>query len=296
MTEPTIFDLPKVNDKRGNLSFIENRKEIPFDIARTYWIYDVPGGQRRGSHAFKTQEEVIVALSGSFDVVLHDGKKRKTYHLNRSYKALYVPEMTWRVLENFSTNSICLVLSSGSFKEAEYIRNFKEFKRLKNSNHVFNPEPFNHTQPLSDKKERELGIQSSVFDCSLIEFPVIKNRAGNITPITNSVEVPFDIPRVFYVYDIPYGEVRGIHGHKTCHEIIIAASGSFEVELDDGTNRRIVTLNRPTYGLHIPPGIWATQRNYSSGAICLVLTSDVYDEQKDYIREYNAFKKYKGKE
>ncbi|MBP1618145.1 MAG: putative WxcM-like protein [Bacteroidetes bacterium] len=294
MTGPTIFDLPKVNDKRGNLSFIENRKEIPFDIARTYWIYDVPGGQRRGSHAFKTQKEVIVALSGSFDVVLHDGKKQKTYHLNRSYKALYVPEMTWRVLDNFSTNSICLVLSSGSYQETEYIRNFKEFKRLRNLNQAFHPEPPSFVRHVADKKE--LGLQSSVFDCSLIEFPVIKNRAGSITSITNSVEVPFDIPRVFYVYDIPYGEVRGVHSHKKCHQILIAASGSFDVELDDGTKRRIITLNRPTYGLHIPPGIWATQRNYSSGTICLVLTSDVYDEQQDYIREYSAFKKYKEKE
>lgn len=294
MTEPTIFDLPKINDRRGNLSFIENGKEIPFDIARTYWIYDVPGGQRRGSHAFKTQKEVIVALSGSFDVVLHDGKQQRTYHLNRSYKALYVPEMTWRVLENFSTNSICLVLSSGMYEQAEYIRNFRDFKRLKEANQTFQPQVPSSIGQQSG--EKELGVQTSVFDCSLIEFPVVKNRAGNITPINNSVEVPFDVPRIFYVYDIPYGEVRGIHGHKICHEIIIAASGSFDVELDDGTNKRIITLNRPNHGLHIPPGIWATQRNYSSGTICLVLTSDVYDEQGDYIREYGAFKKYKGKE
>ena len=296
MTEPTIFDLPKVNDKRGNLSFIENRKEIPFDIARTYWVYDVPGGQRRGSHAFRTQKEVIVALSGSFDVVLHDGKRQKTYHLNRSYKALYVPEMTWRVLDNFSTNSICLVLSSGVYQESEYIRNFKEFKRLKNSGETFLSDDTSSAYAPSLVHKNELGGQSSVFDCSLIEFPVIKNRAGSITAITNSVEVPFDVPRIFYVYDIPYGEVRGVHSHKKCHQILIAASGSFDVELDDGTNRRTITLNRPTYGLHIPPGIWATQRNYSSGTICLVLTSDVYDEQHDYIREYSAFKKYKEKE
>lgn len=290
METPTIFDLPKVNDKRGNLSFLENGKEIPFNIARTYWIYDVPGGQRRGSHAFKTQKEVIIALSGSFDVLLHDGKSSKKYHLNRSYKALYVPEMTWRVLDNFSTNSICLVLSSGMYEESEYIRNFREFKQMKNAGKVFD----SLKTEMPKIVEKENAKRTSVFDCSLIEFPVIKNRAGNITPITNSLEVPFDIPRIFYVYDIPFGEIRGVHSHKRCHQILVAASGSFDVELNDGINKRIFTLNRPSLGLHIPPGIWATQKNYSSGTICLVLTSQVYDEKNDYIRDYSEFKRYKG--
>lgn len=290
MKEAALFDLPKVNDKRGNLSFLENSREIPFDIARVYWIYDVPGGQRRGSHAYKTQQEVIIALSGSFDVVLHDGKKRKTHHLNRSYKALYVPPMTWRSLENFSTNSICLVLCSGTYTEQEYIRNFKEFKQIKSSGHIFEPQ---QGEIREDNREQYNSLQSSVFDCSLIEFPVIRHRGGNITPITNSKEVPFDIPRLFYVYDIPAGEIRGVHAHKECHQILVATCGSFEVELEDGVNKRVVTLNRPTYGLHIPPGIWATQRNYSSGAICLVLTSHVYNETGDYIREYGVFKKFK---
>ncbi len=128
----------------------------------------------------------------------------------------------------------------------------------------------------------------SVYNCSLIELPKIKNRAGNITPIQGNVNVPFEVKRVFYTYDIPGGEARGAHSHKECHQFLIAASGSFEVLLDDGMNKRTVLLNRPFYGLHIPPGIWASEQGFSSGAICLVLTSHGFDEN-DYIRDYNIF-------
>lgn len=128
----------------------------------------------------------------------------------------------------------------------------------------------------------------TVFDCSIIELPKIQNRVGNITPIHNSVEVPFDIKRVFYLYDIPGGESRGAHAHKECHQFLIAASGSFEVLMDDGRTKRIVQLNRPYLGLHILPGIWASEINFSSGAICLVLASHEYNEE-DYIREYEKF-------
>lgn len=130
----------------------------------------------------------------------------------------------------------------------------------------------------------------SVFDCGIIELQKIQSRAGNITPVTNAKEIPFDIRRVFYIYDIPGGEDRGAHSHKECHQFLIAASGSFEVELDDGTIKRTISLNRPNFGLHVPPGIWAAEKNFSSGAICLVLASHKYNE-KDYIRNYDIFKK-----
>tara|TARA_B110000114_G_C15046497_1_gene379416 strand:+ start:216 stop:620 length:405 start_codon:yes stop_codon:yes gene_type:complete len=132
MEDPVIIELPKVKDKRGNLSFFENDNEIPFKIKRTYWIYDVPGGEYRGSHAFKESKEFIVALSGSFDVVLNDGKEEKRFQLNRSYLGLYVPNMLWRSIDNFSTNSVALLVSSVSYNEADYIRDFQEFKTLKN--------------------------------------------------------------------------------------------------------------------------------------------------------------------
>lgn len=132
----------------------------------------------------------------------------------------------------------------------------------------------------------------TVFDCSIITLSRIKDRKGNLTAIHNSVEIPFDIKRVFYLYDVPGGESRGAHAHKECHQFLIAASGSYEVLLDDGKTQRLVQLNRPYVGLHIPPGIWASEVNFSSGAICLVLASEVYNE-KDYIRQYTDFLNYK---
>jgi len=132
----------------------------------------------------------------------------------------------------------------------------------------------------------------SVFDCSLIELPKIQNRSGNITPIHNNIEIPFAVQRVFYLYDIPGGIDRGAHAHKECHQFLIAASGSFEVQLDDGKVKKTVMLNQPFRGLHIPPGIWASEVNFSSGAICLVLASHTYTE-KDYLRNYEEFKRWK---
>jgi len=125
-----LIELPKIKDPRGNLSFFENSNQIPFDIKRTYWIYDVPGGETRGGHAFMASHELIVALSGSFDIVLHDGNKEKKYSLNRSYHGLYVPNLLWRRLENFSTNSLALIVSSISYDGDDYIRDFEEFKTI----------------------------------------------------------------------------------------------------------------------------------------------------------------------
>jgi len=126
-----ILQLPKFLDPRGNLTFLEGDKHIPFVNERVYWIYDVPGGEIRGGHAFKNQREFIVALSGSFDVVLHDGKAETKFQLNRSYYGLYVPAMHWRSLENFSTNSIAMILADREYNIDEYIRDFDQFKSSK---------------------------------------------------------------------------------------------------------------------------------------------------------------------
>lgn len=125
-----IIQLPKFLDARGNLSFIEENNHVPFKIERTYWIYDVPGGEKRGGHAYRKNEEFIVALSGSFDVVLDDGCERKTFSLNRSYYGLYVPKGMWREMENFSTNSLALVLSSTKFDKGDYIYDYEVFKSM----------------------------------------------------------------------------------------------------------------------------------------------------------------------
>ena len=131
----------------------------------------------------------------------------------------------------------------------------------------------------------------NVYDCSVIELPKIETVGGNITPVHPQINVPFDIKRVFYSYDIPGGEARGAHAHKECHQFLIAASGAYEVLLDDGVNKRTVLLNRPFYGLHIPPGIWASEQAFSSCSICLVLASHGYIEE-DYIRNYEDYLEY----
>lgn len=134
---------------------------------------------------------------------------------------------------------------------------------------------------------------STVADCKLIDLDKHhSDRKGNLSVVEGMVDVPFVIRRSFYIYDIPGGEDRGAHAHKRCHQFLVAASGAFEVVLDDGVNKRTVTLNRPYYGLHIPPGIWAAEQGFSSGSVCLVLASEKFDES-DYIREYEEFKEYK---
>lgn len=124
---PHIIELPKIKDDRGNLSFFQNQTQIPFIIQRVYWIYDVPGGEIRGGHAYKTLQEFIVALSGSFDIILNDGKKEYKFTLNRSYYGLYIPKMMWRHLENFSTNALALIAADAAYNETDYIRDFKKF-------------------------------------------------------------------------------------------------------------------------------------------------------------------------
>ena len=132
----------------------------------------------------------------------------------------------------------------------------------------------------------------NVFNCSVVELAKIKNRAGNITVLdADNSSVPFNVNRIFYLYDIPGGESRGAHAHRRCHQFLIAASGSFEVLLDDGKTKRQVSLNRANVGLHIPPGIWASEINFSSGSICLVMASEKYNEA-DYIRDYDDYINY----
>jgi len=138
-----------------------------------------------------------------------------------------------------------------------------------------------------------MNTKSTIYDCSIIYFRKIVNRAGNITPIENCRDIPFNVKRVYYLYDIPGGESRGGHAHLNLQQLIIAASGSFDVLIDDGHNKKLVMLNRPYLGLLVVPGIWRELVNFSSGAICLVLASFKYEES-DYIRDYLAFKKTKS--
>ena len=306
----SLLILPRILDQRGNLTFIENNVQIPFKIERTYWIYDVPGGETRGGHAYRENEEFIIALSGSFDVVLDNGKEKQTFYLNRSYYGLYVPKGIWRQMINFSTNSLALILASTTYAENDYIYDYDGFLReqliVKSDPKDEFQEPRNfevmREQLIKDSKVDSLKFnnynlqiknKSTVYDCTIIELDKHhSDRKGNITVVENNLTVPFEVKRTYYLYDIPGGEERGAHAHKELRQLIIAASGSFDVVLNDGNVKRTFTLNHPYQGLLVVPGIWRELNNFSSGSVCLVLASMPYEED-DYIRDYNEFLEYK---
>ena len=285
-----ITQLPKFLDDRGNLSFVQNNAQIPFEIKRVHWIYDVPGGQERGGVAYKETEEFIIAMSGSFDVVINDGETEYKYSLNRSYKGVYVPKGTWRTIENFSTNSVAVILASTLYDANDTIRDIAEFRT-----YVSNPVAEKQSSIVEeDQNDALCFVKSSVYDCNIIELNKHHSqRKGNISVVENNITVPFSIKRIYYLYDVPGGETRGGHAHKNLYQLIIAASGSFTVTLDDGNVKRTFMLNRPYQGLLVKPGIWRTLDDFSSGSVCLVLASEVYDEA-DYIRTYDEFLKYRG--
>lgn len=284
-----IIELPKFLDARGNLSFVEQLNHIPFEIRRTYWIYDVPGGEERGGHAFKENQEFIVALSGSFDVVVDDGENKKTFTLNRSYYGLYIPQGLWRTMENFSTNSLALEFGSLHYAEADYIYDYEDYIRYRKT--VGNPKPSTILpQSLSPNPESK---KYDVFDCTMVELDRHhSDRKGNLTVVENGQTLPFDVKRVYYLYDVPGGENRGSHAHKELSQFIIAASGSFTVTLDDGKCKRSFFLNRPYQGLYVKPGMWRDLEDFSSGAVCMVLASEVY-QKEDYIRDYQEFLEFR---
>jgi len=281
------INLPKIPDKRGNLSFIERGKHLPFSIARTYWIYDVPGGETRGGHAFYLQKEFIIAISGSFDVVINDGTDESRHHLNRSYEGLFVPNGFWRHMDNFSSNSIALVIASTLYDESDYIRDFGSYK-------MFRQSITNCPSQMVNKESTFTINQPPPKKSSVIELNKLHHKKGNITVIENSKHISFNTKRIYYLYDVPGGESRGGHAHKNLNQLVVATGGSFDVILDDGKEKQIVSLNRPYQGLHIIPGTWRELENFSSGATCLVLASEVYKES-DYIRNYQEFINYKKK-
>lgn len=286
-----IIQLPKISDPRGNLSFFENLEQIPFVIQRVFWIYDVPGGENRGAHAYFDTEEFIVAISGSFDVAIDNGNgEKQVFHLNRSYSGIYIPPMHWYEVLNFSTNSLCLVCASQKYNPSDYIRNYDEFcSMVRDSKPKFRI-------PIDSVLKREFQnnpITSTVYDCSIIELDKHhSNRKGNLSVVENHKDIPFDIKRCYYLYDVPGGESRGAHAHKSLFQLVVAASGSFTITLNDGKVKRTFSLNRPYHGLLITPGIWRELDDFSSGSVCLVMASEKYDGE-DYIRDYDEFLKYK---
>lgn len=292
-----IIELPKFLDARGNLSFAEQLNHIPFVIKRTYWIYDVPGGEERGGHAFIQNKEFIVALSGSFDVVVDDGQNKKTFSLNRSYYGLYVPAGLWREINNFSTNSLALEFGSEHYSEEDYIREYDEYLQFKAQSSKVQgskAQEFNPLSPLNNLNSLNPIRKYNVFDCTVVELDRHhSDRKGNLSVVENGQTLPFDVKRVYYLYDVPGGENRGSHAHKELSQLIIAASGSFTVTLDDGKCKRSFFLNRPYQGLYVKPGMWRDLEDFSSGAVCMVLASDVYLKE-DYIRDYQEFLEFRN--
>ena len=282
-----IIELPKFLDIRGNLSFAEQHKHVPFEIRRVYWLYDVPGGVARGGHAEKNNEELVIALSGAFEIVVDDGAHSKTFTLNRSYYGLFIPKGLWREIKEFSTNALALEFGSIPYSADDYIRDYEEFKQYAKREH----KPL-VIEPLIPR-EVQAGSPFSVFDCTMVELDKHhSDRNGNLTVVENGNTLPFDVKRVYYIYDVPGGENRGAHAHKELSQLIVAASGSFTVTLDDGKCKRSFFLNRPYQGLYVKPGMWRDLIDFSSGAVAMVLASDVY-LKSDYIRSYEEFIEYR---
>lgn len=292
ISDVKIIELPKFLDDRGNLSFAQNYSQIPFEIKRTYWLYDVPGGISRGGHAEKNNEELIIAITGSFEILVDDGKQSKIFTLNRSYYGLYIPKGLWREIKEFSSNAVALEFGSIAYCLDDYIRDYAEFKTYAR----MVPDAEGEGEPIEvGGDSHTFEVKYNVFDCTMIELDRHhSNRKGNLTVVENGQTLPFDVRRVYYLYDIPGGESRGAHAHKNLSQLIIAASGSFRVTLDDGNVRRSFFLNRPYQGLYVKPGIWRDLDDFSSGAVCMVLASDVYDKG-DYIRDYNEFVEFRYK-
>lgn len=284
-----IIELPKFLDTRGNLSFAEQFTHIPFEIRRVYWLYDVPGGVARGGHAEKNNEELIIALSGAFEIVVDDGKCSKTFVLNRSYYGLYIPKGLWREIKEFSTNAFALEFGSIPYTSEDYIRDYEEFKLYAAQEHNCR-----EILPLAVREDFQKG-PFSVFDCTMVELDCHhSDRKGNLTVVENGATLPFDVKRVYYIYDVPGGENRGAHAHKELSQLIVAASGSFTVTLDDGKCKRSFFLNRPYQCLYVKPGMWRDLVDFSSGAVAMVLASDVY-KKEDYIRDYAEFVDFRNR-
>lgn len=283
----TLISLPRFLDERGNLSFFENEGQLPFVIKRVHWIYDVPGGETRGGLAYKETEEFIVALSGSFDVIVDDGTMQQKFSLNRSYMGVYVPKGTWRCIDNFSTNSVAVIAASTFYDPDDAIRDYQDFVAFSKQRH----DGIHVGQKDSPKDKVEKRF--TVYDCSITELDRHHSRRkGDISVVENGETVPFDVKRVYYLYDVPGDMDRGGHAHKELSQFIVAVSGSFTITLNDGKAKRSFTLNRPYQGLLVKPGIWRDLSDFSSGSVCLVLASEKYDDT-DYIRSFDEFIAYR---
>ncbi len=233
-------------------------------------------------------------MSGSFDVIVDNGEHRYKFTLNRSYMGVYVPAGTWRTIENYSTNSIAVIAASTHYNPQDAIRDYDIFlhyalqrDKKQNVNVSCAVEEVHTAKGIFNATPKEGNY--SVYDCGIIELDRHHStRKGDISVVENSYTVPFNVKRLYYLYDVPGGVSRGGHAHKNLCQLIIAASGSFSVTLNDGNVKRTFILNRPYQGLLVKPGIWRDLDDFSSGSVCLVLASEKYDAE-DYIKNWKDF-------
>lgn len=257
-----MLNLPKIKDPRGNLSFIEagSRGTCPFEIESVAWSYDVPGGNNVAVDHGTASLRLAAALSGSFDIGCHQ--------LNRSDRAVFVPEHEPLVLANVATNSVALILGSATGGN-------------------LSPKEEDPSATTGEENHRA----SDVGQARIIELPRKPlPGGGSVSCVVNGQSpAPFDVRRIFYLYDVPADATRGGHSHHQARELIVAMSGSFDVVLDDGKHEpRRFTLNRPYQALYVPPGLWRTLDNFSGGSVSAVLTSHRFSES-DYVRHYSTF-------
>jgi WxcM-like, C-terminal len=260
-----LVSLPQIPERRGNLTALEELVHLPFRIGSVRWFYELPAGTSWSVSEGGLGDSLIVALSGSFDVVIGAGRVR----LGRADVGLHVPaQVGWRV-EDPATSSVGLIISSRPTR----------------------PHRIRADQP--DRADsRDLNPHSTIDDCRRIRLPRHHRGQGSTTSVLPHAVVPFDVLRVYYLYDVPGGAERGGHAHRQLEQVLVSLAGSFDVVLKDGRRVKTIRLDRAHSGVLIATGIWRELRNFSSGAICLALASAPYDED-DYIREYDDFRRAK---
>jgi hypothetical protein len=261
-----LVSLPQIPEPRGNLTALEELVHMPFRIGSVRWFYELLAGTSWAASEPGLGDALLIALSGSFDVAIGGSRVR----LSRANIGVHLPaSLEWRV-EDPATNSVGLIMSSRPTRP----------RRLE-------PDAPNATAT------SDLNPHSTVDDCRWITLPNDRRRRGSTTSVLPQAEVPFDVLRVYYLYDIPGGAERGGHAHRRLLQVLVSLAGSFDVVLKDGRRVKTIRLDRPHSGVFIATGIWRELRNFSSGAICLALASAPYDEG-DYIRDYEDFRREKG--
>jgi dTDP-4-dehydrorhamnose 3,5-epimerase-like enzyme len=295
MNIPKIINLPDLHDDRGNLNFFENYNQIPFAINRVSFIYvaSITSIDRSyGGYAYKENNDFIISLSGSLKVKVNSGSKMEIFYLEHPHYGLFIPKLFWYELSGFSNNFFAMIVSSNKFNKNDVICDYRDFCLKKRD--LFTSDLIPHRSTRSAvERIIELTHSTSIHDCFMIKLPKQKTGNYNFTTFNNSEIIPFDIHRIYYLYNVHHDKIRGRHAHKKLWQLFVATSGSFDIILNDGKLTRIFTLSNPDNGLLVVPGIWRELNNFSHISVCMVLASLEYDPM-DYIRDYNKFLEWKN--